>query len=180
MTPFPTGVGRDPVALYLSGHNHNMIAVVRTPSHASIETLTSLAIGASDTFFLLEIDKSEHSDTATATKLLQSEYDVTHVNTIIANTGICHVGAYGQVARVKCQCHSYASLVPGRIALALKMHTGREVRKTFRCYGMLRLWNSLRTYPAAAHGAFKSALTYLTREVHFNREDLMAWAIDLE
>lgn len=98
MTTSPIGIGLGLVEVYLSAQNHNMIAAVRNPSHAGIEALTHLAIDPSSTLIILEIDNAVHSDAATAVKLLQSERDITHVNT---NTGICHVEAYGPVAKVK-------------------------------------------------------------------------------
>ncbi|KAK0511426.1 hypothetical protein JMJ35_005999 [Cladonia borealis] len=80
-----------------------MSAVVRNPSHASIEALTRLVIYPSSTLVILEIDNTMHSDVATAIKVLQSDHDISHVNAVIANTGICHVGAYGPVTIVQIQ-----------------------------------------------------------------------------
>ena len=78
-----------------------MIAAVRNPSHAGIETLTRFAIGPSSTLVILEINDTVHFYAATAICLLQSEHDITHVNNVIANTGISNMGPYGSVAGVR-------------------------------------------------------------------------------
>ena len=148
------GIGLGLVVVYLSGQIHNMIAVVRNPSHASIEALTRLVICPSSTLVILEIDNTMHSDATTAIKVLQSDHDISHVNTVIANTRICHVGAYGPVAIVQIQdvkAHVDIDAIDmliffQAVLLSLqKSHRQESSRNLSRSYGLLRLWSSVRT-----------------------------------
>jgi norsolorinic acid ketoreductase len=90
------GIGYGLLEAFVLRPNHTLIAAVRNPSAAKSQALLAILTGTGSQVLLVKIDSSSQTDAATAVKQLQSEHNITHLDLVIANSGICD--HYGTIA----------------------------------------------------------------------------------
>ena len=181
------GIGQGLLADYLSRPNTTAIAGVRDPSHPSVQALSKLPKGPSSTLIIVKIDSASPSDAADAVQTLQTKHKITSLDTVIANAGISYPKAFGPVANVKVEDVKEHLDVNTIGPLVLFQATQPLLKKAVHGPGKFVTVSSpigsiggmeQRPFPMSAYGASKAALNYLTRKIHFEHEDLIAFAVD--
>ena len=181
------GIGQGLVAAYLSRPNTTVIAGVRDPSHPTAKALSDLPKGASSSLITVKIDSASPTDAAAAIESLQNKYHIFSLDTVIANAGISATKAFGPVANMKVDDVKEHVNVNAIGPLLLFQATLPLLRKAVHGLGKFVFVSSpigsigameQRLYPMPAYGASKAMANYLTRKVHFEHEDLVAFAID--
>ena len=83
------GLGLGLLTRYLSLPSHTLIACVRSPTHPTFLSLTTLPRGPNSTLIVLKLDASISSDAAAAIREIREKYGVAHLDVVIAAAGIC-------------------------------------------------------------------------------------------
>ena len=135
----------------------------------------------------MKIDSLEPSDAKAAVQTLQNKHRITSLDVIIANAGISSPKAFSPVASVKIEDVKEHVDVNTIGPLALFQATLPLLEKATHGPGKFVTVSSpigsiggmeQRPFPMSAYGASKAALNYLTRKIHFEHENLIAFAID--
>ncbi|GKU08559.1 toxin biosynthesis ketoreductase [Fusarium langsethiae] len=83
------GIGRGLLEHYLSLTNHFVIAGLRDTKHENSTALQDIPCGPGSKLIVVKIDNASPSDAKDATITLQKEYEIHHIDLVIANAGIC-------------------------------------------------------------------------------------------
>lgn len=180
--PPMTGIGKGLVETYLSRPNHTLIAGVRDPNHPSSIILNDLPKGPGSSVVVVKIDSSTESDAAAAVKLLQSTYNITKVDVVIANAGI--VKSYKSVATVsvaEVQEHIAVNAI-GPLVLFQAVHPLLQNSARPKFVVVSSLGGSIGSMervplPLVAYGSSKALVNYFVRKIHFENESLIAFPI---
>jgi norsolorinic acid ketoreductase len=93
VTGSKSGIGKGLLALYLARPSTTAIALVRDPSSAAAQTLSSLPKGENSKLIVLPYDASSSESAKSAISALQSQHHIAHLDIVIANAGI--LGRHG-------------------------------------------------------------------------------------
>ncbi|KAJ4299343.1 hypothetical protein N0V90_004588 [Kalmusia sp. IMI 367209] len=85
------GLGLGLLQRYLLLPNHTVVAAVRSPSHPSSTSLSSLPTGTNTTLIVVKIDASVEADAFAAARELQDKHGITKLDIVIANAGVSYV-----------------------------------------------------------------------------------------
>ena len=120
-------------------------------------------------------------------EVLQTKHNITTLDNVIAKAGISDWKAFGPIASVKIDDVKEHVDVNAIESLLLFQATLPLLRKVTYGPGKFVTVSSpigsigameQRPYPMAAYGASKAMVNYLTRKIHFEREELIAFAVD--
>lgn len=177
------GIGRGLVAAYLAQPNTTVIAAVRGPNHTTSKSLWTLSKGASSKLVVIRIDSASKSSVTAAIEELQAAHNVGTLDVVIANAGISK--CYPPVAEVTVEdvqehflINTIGPLVLFQAVLPLmKESTQPKFVAISSAAGSIGSMGP-GSVPNAAYGPSKAALNYLTRKMHFENNDLIAFPID--
>ncbi|KAL4863212.1 hypothetical protein BDV12DRAFT_202297 [Aspergillus spectabilis] len=82
------GIGRALTESFLARPNTSIIAAVRNPSSETSTSLQSIPKGVDSRLITVKIDSSSLPDAANMIKSLESNYNIVHIDVVIANAGI--------------------------------------------------------------------------------------------
>ncbi|RSL74753.1 hypothetical protein CEP53_000022 [Fusarium sp. AF-6] len=82
------GIGKDLLKLYLSLPQTTAIAAVRSLSHPSVDEIRDLPVASGTRLIVVKIDSASMEDPKDAATVLQDQYAITKLDTVIANAGI--------------------------------------------------------------------------------------------
>lgn len=177
------GIGRGLVAHYLSLQNHTIIAAVRTTTNLNSTSLSQLPKGPGSSLILIEIDALKEETPLLAIKTLKETHKVTHIDTVIANAGICDdtytvstvpfnvlkehvaVNAYGPVL-----------LFQAVLPLLLKSKTPKFLAMGSPIGSVSNI--EARPFPLAAYGMSKTMLHWAVRKISFEHEEIVSFVVD--
>ncbi|KAJ6102954.1 hypothetical protein N7486_005381 [Penicillium sp. IBT 16267x] len=92
------GIGKGILEVYLQKPNHIVIATTRDPGHPTSQALTDLRKADGTELYVVKIDATSATDPTDAVKELASK-GISHIDTLIANAGICAL--WPRVSEVK-------------------------------------------------------------------------------
>ncbi|MCJ1465985.1 hypothetical protein MMC07_004604 [Pseudocyphellaria aurata] len=180
------GLGKGLAAHYLSLPNNTVIAAVRDPNHTTSQSLSKLPTGPSSKLIVVKIDSSKEADPAAAVKDLESKHNITYIDVIIANAGICKTDSIGPVKSVTTEGlrdHLEVNAIGPLVLFQAFLHLLEKSRHpgTFIIIGSpLGSIGGMesRPMPLFTYGASKAIANYLVRKIHFEHENLIAYSLD--
>ncbi|KAH8597971.1 hypothetical protein B0O99DRAFT_568327 [Bisporella sp. PMI_857] len=181
------GIGKGLVGEYLSRPNNVVVAAVRDPSHPTSQSLNSLPVGSGSSLIVLPLLGIGASDSFAldAVSILKSKYSITNLDIVIVNAGISNY--YGSAletpfdtTREHFNVNTVGSLavfqaVQPLLAAAEVNGTPKFVTLTSTVGSIGEMDNI--PLKAAAYGASKAALNYITRKIHFENPGIIAFPI---
>lgn len=85
----PTGIGKGLVSQYLLQPSTTVIAGLRNPDSESAAQLKSLPSAEKSNLLIVKLDSTSNSDANDAITAIQQTHQIRHIDTVIANAGIC-------------------------------------------------------------------------------------------
>jgi len=168
---------------YLAQPYYTVIAAVRDPANATSKSLFDLPKGEGSSVIVVKIDSLSETDPATAVNELESVHGITSVDIAIANAGISKV--FPQVAEIKIPdlrehldvnvigvIHFFQAVLP----LLSRAKAPKFVTLSTSAASLGNMEN--RNFPNSDYGTSKVALNYITRKIHFENQNLIAFPLD--
>ncbi|KAL4860724.1 hypothetical protein BDV12DRAFT_208901 [Aspergillus spectabilis] len=177
------GIGRALTKSLLARPSTTVIAAVRDPSSGSSTSLKSIPKGDGSCLVTVKIDSGSPPDVAIAVKTLESEYNMTHIDVVIANAGISeNLSPMLSVSFEDIKEHIDVNTL-GPLALFQATHLLLKQSKKPVFVGMGSGVGSIggmeqRPFSTAAYGLSKVMLHYLVRKIHFENEDIVSFVMD--
>ncbi|KAM0803843.1 putative aflatoxin biosynthesis ketoreductase nor-1 [Usnea florida] len=157
---------------------------VRDPSASSSRALQSVNKHPSSVVIVVKIDNASATDAKTAVKCLQSDHDISKLDTVIVNAAVQNLifAKLADVDPAQVQEHlsinAIGSLVLFQAVLPLLQKSSQPkfvvMGSAMGSIGGMEK----RPFPMSAYGVSKAALHYLIRKIHFENEGLIAFAVD--
>jgi len=177
------GLVKGLVKYYLSQPRNTVIAGVRDPEHSSAQALSQLPKDTSNTLILVKLESASEPDAAAAISYLESVHNITHLDVVIANAGISKVLPRVSEASISDLQEHYLVNVIGVVVIFKAVAPLLSKSKNPRFITMSSSAASLsekefRNFPNAAYGTSKAALNYITRKIHFENANNIAFPLD--
>lgn len=178
------GIGLNLLTTYVSRPNTTVIAGVRDPSAFLLKALTAVHRDPSSTLIIVKIDNNSATDAKAAAEFLQSEHNISKLDTVIANAAVQN-NVFDKLADVDpahvqehISVNAIGSLVLFQAVLPLlqKASQPKFVLLGSPMGSIGGMEN--RPFSMSAYGVSKAAAHYLVRKIHFENEGLIAFAID--
>ncbi|KAJ9602530.1 hypothetical protein H2200_013073 [Cladophialophora chaetospira] len=147
------GIGKGLLSTYLLRSNHTVIAGLRDPSSPSSQDLDTLPKGEDSRVILVKIDSSSETDARAAVETLKSEHGISKLDIVVANAGISNY-------------RSAPDAAPTPKFVVLSSGAG-----SISGVDMLAVENT-------AYGASKAAVNFVTRRIHYENPNLIAFPIN--
>lgn len=180
---YPIGIGRGLVAHYLSLPNHTIIAAVRTTTNSDSKSLSQLPKGANSSLVLVEIDAVKEDTPAIAIKALKDTHEITHIDTVIANAGICtDTSTVGTVPfavlkeHVAVNAYGPVLLFQAVLPLLLKSKTPKFLAMGSPIGSVSNI--EARPFHLGAYGMSKTMLHWAVRKISFEHSEIISFVID--
>ncbi|KAI1628846.1 hypothetical protein EDD37DRAFT_23295 [Exophiala viscosa] len=177
------GLGRGLVETYLSRPSNTVVAAVRDPSSHTSQTLYDLPRGPSSSLIVVKIDSHSEADAEAAVEELHSLHKITALDVVVANAGIAEVFPRVEDALVADLLEDYqvnviAVIVLFRAVLPLLKSSAKTAK-------FVTIGSSAGTIgdmdkipvPNAVYGTSKAALNYVTKKIHLENEDIVAFPV---
>ncbi|KIW97627.1 uncharacterized protein Z519_01211 [Cladophialophora bantiana CBS 173.52] len=177
------GLGRALVEAYLRRPNNIVVAAVRDATDDTTKALRDLPKAPSSSLFVVKIDMSSETDAARAMKELQSAHSITVMDTVIANAGIAKVFPKVEDAQTSDLLEHFHVNVIGNIVLfRAVLPLLRKSQKVGKFVTMASMAGAIAemekaNVPNAVYGTSKAALNYVTKKIHLENEDIIAFPI---
>ncbi|KIV80699.1 hypothetical protein PV11_08183 [Exophiala sideris] len=178
-----TGLGRGLVETYLSRPNNIVVAAVRDPSSHTSQALYDLPRGPSSSLVVVKIDSHSETDAAAAMEELRSVHKIMALDVVIANAGIAEVFPRVEDAQVADLLEHYqvnviAVIVLFRAVLPL-LKSSQKTAKFVTIGSSAGTIGSMDVIPVpnAVYGTSKAALNYVTKKIHQENEDIIAFPV---
>ncbi|CAH0024685.1 unnamed protein product [Clonostachys rhizophaga] len=177
------GLGRGLLEHYLSLTNHIVVAAVRSIEHEKSRSLAEISCGHGSRLILVKIDNTSVSDARDATVTLQHEFNIQHIDILIANAGICeHLlplkdASLTEINRVLA-VNTWSLL--RLYQAALPMHLRASSPKLVYISSVLGSISSASkdTGHTGAYGLSKAAGNFCIQKIRSENDHLIAMAID--
>jgi len=179
------GIGKGLVESYLIRPNHVVVAAVRDPSHSTSKSLSDLPVGKGSSLVVVPFDSSSETSIRNTIATLKTKHSVKTISVVIANAGMAEF--YGTVLQTPIQgaLDHYRTNTAGTLALfqavyPLLLPSGANpipkfvaVSSTVGSIGDMEKW----PMNATAYGMSKAALNWLSRNIHIENPNLIAFPI---
>jgi norsolorinic acid ketoreductase len=167
------GIGKALLALYLARLSTTAIALVRDPSHPTSQTLPSLPKGKDSNLIVLPYDASVPESAQSAISTLQSSHNITHLDIVVANSGI--LGRHGPSTTATEQDFLDPFVVNTLSAIFLFSATQALLEKSsnpkfFTISSSMGSNGKLEAYapmPMMPYSVSKAAVNFAMRKLHF-------------
>jgi norsolorinic acid ketoreductase len=167
------GIGKALLALYLARPSTTAIALVRDPNHSTSQSLSSLPKGKDSKLIVLQYDASVPESAKSAISTLQSSHSVTHLDIVVANSGI--LGRHGPSTTASQQdfLKTFAINTIGAIFLFSATQPLLEkasnpkfftISSTMGSNGQLEAYAPM---PMMPYSVSKAAVNFAMRKLHF-------------
>ncbi|MCJ1361036.1 hypothetical protein MMC16_000133 [Acarospora aff. strigata] len=177
------GVGHGFVQKYLLRPNATVIGTIRDPSAAASKALYDLPKAEGSKVIVVRVESTSDTDALEAVKSL-SDQGVTKLDVVIANAGIFKLAAFQKVADMKTSdllehVDINAAGVVRLFQAVLPLLQKASKPKFMAVSSAVATIAGMEYIPftLSSYGASKAALNYLTRRIHFENEDLIAFAV---
>ncbi|KEF61389.1 uncharacterized protein A1O9_02955 [Exophiala aquamarina CBS 119918] len=177
------GLGRALVAAYLARPNNTVIATVRDPTSPVSKSLQELSKGTNSSLIVLKTDSLIETDAQQAIDELKSVHNITSLDVVIANAGIAKLFPTVQEVRVEDILEHYRTNVIGVVLLfQAVVPLLKNSTKTPKFVVMGSEAGSIGgmeqvPVPNAAYGPSKAALNWITKKIHVENPDIIAFPI---
>lgn len=178
------GIGKGLAASYLSRSNTTVIAAVRDTESSSAKALQDLPKGEGSSLLPVKIDSTSPTDAKDAVSLLQSKHNIDALDIVIANAGICQVWPQVHEANIVDMREHFEVNVLGVVTLfgavrplLLRASTATSAAKFITLgtsAGALVKMEEL-PVPNGAYGPSKAALHWITKKIHLENPELIAF-----
>ena len=191
MCPYPennhtdtsTGIGRGLVEAYLSRPNNIVVAAVRDPSDPTGKSLNDLPKAPSTSLIIVKISSTSETDAADAVKELETAHNIDSLDIVIANAGIAKIFPRVEDAQTADVLEHYHVNVIGNIILLRAVLP--LLKKSQNTPKFITMGSTAGTIgdqekvpvPNAAYGTSKAALNWITKKIHLENEDIIAFPI---
>ncbi|KAF9889560.1 hypothetical protein FE257_007270 [Aspergillus nanangensis] len=177
------GIGKGLAAHYLTQPDTTVIATVREPSANNTKALQALQKAEGSQLLIVSLVLDNPSSATEAISELQTQHGIGHVDTVIANAGICnHWGLVADMADTDVLSHMEVNtLGPLRVFRATASLLQRaETPKFVYISTLLASIANIEQIPSltAAYGMSKAAGNYLVKKIDVENGHLIAFAID--
>lgn len=177
------GLGKGLLETYLARPNHTVIGAVRDPSAATATSLHDLPKGPSSTLIIVKIDSTSETDAHAAVKELESAHGIRSLDLVIANAGI--LKGFPRVEAVQpsdmkehYQVNVIAPVLLFQATLPLLQKSTMPKFVTIGSSAGSIGGMEQRPFPNAAYGPTKASLNYLTKKIHLEHENIIAFPVD--
>lgn len=176
------GLGKGFVATLLQRPNTVVIAAMRTPSPANVESLSNLPKAVDSRLIVVKIDSESDTDPFDAVEKLQKEHGINKIDVVIANAAIGAAPAPVSVAPIKdfrrdFQVNAMAPLLLFQATWPLFQKSKNP--KFIGISTCLATIGDMETYPwpTVSYGATKATMNYIVKKMHFENEQLVAFVV---
>ncbi|KAG7421212.1 Norsolorinic acid ketoreductase [Fusarium oxysporum f. sp. rapae] len=177
------GIGRGLFETYIARTDHVVVAAVRDPIAESSKELLHVSKGTNSRCILVEIDSASETDALGAMKTLKRDHGVTKLDLVIANAGISKYFGTAEMTPVAemmdhFKINSVAPLLLFQATWPL-LHAAKAPKfvTISSGAGSLGFMENLKV-ENTAYGSSKAALNFITRRIHFENPDLVAFSIN--
>lgn len=139
--------------------------------------------GVSSKAILVKIDSNSEIDAKDAVRKLQDQHNITHLDVVIANAGqnnyFSPVRAVTMAEmRQVLEVNSYAPIILFQAVLPLLEKSSKPIFATMgSMMGTIGAMEQ-RPFPCTSYGVSKAALNWITRKVHCEHENIIAFVLD--
>jgi norsolorinic acid ketoreductase len=171
------------LSAFLSRPNHVVIAALRDPNSESSKALHDLPHGKDSKVILLKIDSASETDALAAVNILTSEHKITRLDVVIANAGISNYFGKATITPVEQMLEHFKinSVAPLLLFQAtaplINAATNAKFVTITSGAGSISGMDKLRV-ENTAYGTSKAALNFITRKIHFENPNLIAFPIN--
>lgn len=177
------GIGRALFEAYLSRPAHVVVAAVRDPSSPASQALKGLPHGAGSRSLLVKIDSSSQSDALTAVEFLRSQHGIKRLDLVVANAGVSKYFGKAEETLVQEMLDHFTVNTVGPLLLfqatcSLLSESPRPKFVTISSgAGSIGMVEQLKV-ENTAYGASKAALNFVTRRIHYENPNIIAFCIN--
>lgn len=178
-----TGIGRGLVEAYLRRPNNVVVAAVRDPTDSTSKSLSHLPRASTSSLIIVKISSTSETDAVAAVKELETLHKIKALDIVIANAGISKVYPRVEAAQTSDLLEHYHVNVVGNIILfRAVLPLLRRSQQTPKFIPMGSAAGTIggqekAPVPNAAYGPSKAALNWVTKKIHLENEDLIAFPI---
>lgn len=164
-----------------------MIAAVRDPESSSSKALYDLQQGEGSSLIVVKIDSSSPTDAKEAVTLIQSKHSIDALDMVIANAGICQIWPQVHEAGLSDMREHFEVNVLGVITLfgamrplLLRASTTTSPAKFITLGTSAGALGKMEAIPVpnAAYGPSKAALHWVTKKIHLENPELVAFPVN--
>ncbi|KAJ9495993.1 hypothetical protein H2202_008515 [Exophiala xenobiotica] len=192
------GLGKGLVSAYLQKPDNVVIAAVRNPTDSTSLALQDLPKHPSSTLIIVKIESTSETDPALAMAELATKHNITTLDVVIANAGIAQI--YPVVVDAKAddmirhfQVNALGVVFLFQAVLPLLRQTSASAspnstpqQQQRRPAKFVTMSTSAATIgnqehvpvPNAAYGPSKAALNWITKKIHLENPDIIAFPLD--
>ncbi|RDW92344.1 hypothetical protein BP5796_01738 [Coleophoma crateriformis] len=178
------GIGKGLLSAYLSRADHTIIAGLRDPQSESSKALQTLPHGKGSKVILVKLDSSSETDALSAIKTIEREHHITQLDIVIANAGISNY--FGPAAATPSEqmfahfrVNTVAPLLLFQACASLLRAAGPDAKFVVISSGAGSLSGVEKLkVENTAYGASKAAVNFVTRRIHAENPDLIAFPIN--
>ncbi|KAI1017332.1 hypothetical protein LB503_013396 [Fusarium chuoi] len=177
------GIGRRLFETYIARTNHVVVAAVRDPTAESSKELLNVTKGPNTRCILVKIDSASEMDALEAIKSLRRDHGIAKLDLVIANAGVSKYFGTAEMTPVKEMIDHFGinSVAPLLLfqATCPLIHAAKAPKfvTISSGAGSLGLMENLKV-ENTAYGSSKAALNFITRRIHFENPDLVAFSIN--
>jgi norsolorinic acid ketoreductase len=166
--------------------NHVVIAAVRDPSHPTSQSLSTLAAGSGSSLIIVEYDATLDASPAEAVRTLQTRDSITAIDVVIANAARGEFSGSPLQAPLQGNRDDYNVNTVGPLAvfqatfpLLSAAVTNGSIPRFITVTSTVGSIGDMANYPSIAtgYGASKASLNWITRRIHFDHPELIAFPI---
>jgi len=177
------GIGRGLLESLLTRSDTTVIAGVRDIESASSKSISSLPTGQNSKAIVVHIDNLSEASVKDSAKVLESKYGITKLDVVVANAGIAkYYGLAIDTPLSEVREHFEVNTIG---VLALFQATWPLLRAAPKpkfvvvTTGLASIGDmGGMPMPVTAYGTSKAAVNFITRKIHFENPDLIAFPIN--
>ncbi|KAH8683069.1 hypothetical protein BGZ60DRAFT_210621 [Tricladium varicosporioides] len=177
------GIGLGLTTQFLLLPETTIVAAVRNPMHHTSQSLLELPHHPTSSLIIVTIDSITPSTAVSAIKTLQEDHGITKLDLVIANAGISENWPRVEDVDLGSMEKHYAVNVIGvaglfKVVLPLLNASPKAKFVTLGSSAGVIGEMEKRDYPNAAYGPSKAALHYVTKKIHLEHPNIIAFPVD--
>ncbi|RDW58431.1 hypothetical protein BP5796_12361 [Coleophoma crateriformis] len=176
------GIGQGLLNVYLARPNTTVIAGVRNPAHATVQSLKdNTPCGQGSQLIVVKIDNTSETDAKAAVDILTSKYRITQLDIVIANAGIArydHKAAVIPISEVvdHFKTNTIGTLVLFQAVEPLLKASAASPRFVVLSSSLGSIGDMV-VEKSTAYGSSKAALNFITKKIHEEYEYLISFPV---
>lgn len=178
-----TGIGRGLVEAYLNRPNNVVVAGVRDPTNHTSNSLLDLPKASSSSLIVVKISSTSETDAEETVKELETVHNLKALDIVIANAGVSKIFPRVENAQTSDLLEHYSINVIGNVILfRAVLPLLKKSQKTPKFITMGSIAGTIEMQekvpvPNAVYGTSKAALNWITKKIHLENEDIVAFPI---